>query len=188
MDRVWDRCSPESSDAVSVMSGPALMACPPRALQRPWSHQQPVTSHSPMHGHNNIPARCMSAPDITHSRLVLTPGDLTITQGNRCRWWIPKAPGYLFAVENTHACYRGKVWESHSTCFHASGVVSRIGGLCFPMAPLFVQFLMAVKMCQNKLQLLIIAQIASFLIAPTFYFCFLKWHPPTLALYYPNTI
>lgn len=45
MDKVQSGSSLVSNDAVSLLSGLTLMACPLRALQRPRSYQQSVTSH-----------------------------------------------------------------------------------------------------------------------------------------------
>ena len=98
-----------SSDTVSRLSGPALMACPLWALQRPWSLQQSVTSHLPLqHGQNNTFGKLHVCLNISHSQPVLTPGEHTVTWGNHCSLWIPGAPRYSFVMENTHTPSRKK--------------------------------------------------------------------------------
>lgn len=106
-------CSVVSNDAVSLLSGPTLMACPLRALQRPWPDQQPVTSHPFLQEENNS-GELHVCSNISHSQPVLTLREHTVTSGNHCCRRIPGAPGYFFVMENTHSAE--KKIMSH-TCF-----------------------------------------------------------------------
>lgn len=150
-------CSLVSNDAVSLLSGPTLMACPLRALQRPRSYQQPLTSHPVLHGQNNTLAGLHVCPNISHSQPVLTLGKEQGNLGQSLLLEDSRSFGIFFLLWKTHtdAHTAERNIMSHACFFFASDVFPNTATLCLPTPAAFVHFLMEVNMATASWMLII---------------------------------